>query len=312
LLVDDLLDVSRISHAKIAIKREPVAVSTFVRTAVEANLVLLENAQQELKVILPEQELWIDGDEARLAQIVGNLLHNASKFTHAGGRVEFSAFADGDEVVLRISDTGIGIAANRLEYIFGMFAQAEHAEDKGREGLGIGLSLVKTLVELHGGTVIAGSAGSGKGSAFEVRLPGYRQLPATAPQVPAAEPSPAAMAGKKILVVDDVADGADTLSELLQMMGHEVRTAYSGKQAIEAAGEFIPDAVFLDIGLQDMSGYEVAATLRGMEHVRHSYLIALTGFGQEQDRLQAFAAGFDEHIVKPVDFEVISNLTFEH
>ena len=303
-LVDDLLDVSRISLGKISLQWESVSLASVIRSALETSSHSIEARGHAIDIDLPKEELWVCGDAVRLSQIVANLLLNAAKFTAPGGRIAISAARDGDNVRIRLSDNGIGIDAASIDSIFGLFAQSGHSPDRVQDGLGIGLSLVRTLVELHGGQVSVSSPGVGLGSTFEVHLP----LDANVP-LPAAAPAPAADgSSQRILVVDDNSDAADTLAELLEMYGHTVRTAYTGAQATERTLEFKPDIVFLDIGLPDMSGYEVAVKLRQLPIPQQFLLVALTGYGQEHDRQSALAAGFNEHFAKPVDFGKLAAL----
>ena len=305
-LVDDLLDVSRISLGKISLQWDSVSLASVIRSAVETSSHSIEARGHALDVTLPKQELWVCGDAVRLSQIVANLLLNAAKFTAPGGRIAIAAERAGDNVHIRLSDNGIGIAAASIDSIFGLFAQSGHSPDRVQDGLGIGLSLVRTLVELHGGQVSVSSPGVGLGSTFEVSLP----LDANVPLSAAAPAPPASPAGssQRILVVDDNCDAADTLAELLEMYGHTVRTAYTGAQAAERTLEFKPDIVFLDIGLPDMNGYEVAVKLRQLPIPQQFLLVALTGYGQEHDRQAALAAGFNEHFAKPVDFGKLAML----
>ena len=303
-LVDDLLDVSRISQGKISLQWESVSLASVIRSALETSSHSIEARGHALDVNLPQEELWVCGDAVRLSQIVANLLLNAAKFTAPGGRIAIGAARDGDNVRIRLADNGIGIAATSIDSIFGLFAQSGHSPDRVQDGLGIGLSLVRTLVELHGGQVSVSSPGVGLGSTFEVRLPLVANvpMPATVPETAVAGSS------QRILVVDDNRDAADTLAELLEMYGHAVRTAYTGAQAAERTLEFKPDIVFLDIGLPDMSGYEVAVKLRQLPIPQQFLLVALTGYGQEHDRQSALAAGFNEHFAKPVDFGKLAAL----
>ena len=305
-LVDDLLDVSRISQGKISLQWESVSLASVMRSALETSSHSVEARGHALDVHLPQEELWVCGDAVRLSQIVANLLLNAAKFTAPGGRIAISAAREGDNVRIRLCDNGIGIAAASIDSIFGLFAQSGHSPDRVQDGLGIGLSLVRTLVELHGGQVSVSSPGVGLGSTFEVSLP----LDANVPLSAAAPAPPASPAGssQRILVVDDNCDAADTLAELLEMYGHTVRTAYTGAQAAERTLEFKPDIVFLDIGLPDMNGYEVAVKLRQLPIPQQFLLVALTGYGQEHDRQAALAAGFNEHFAKPVDFGKLAML----
>lgn len=303
-LVDDLLDVSRISQGKISLQWERISLATFIGGALETSSHSIEARGHALAVDLPAEDLWVCGDAVRLSQIVANLLLNAAKFTAPGGRIAIRAAREGDNVRIGLSDNGIGIAAASIDSIFGLFEQSGHSPDRVQDGLGIGLSLVRNLVDLHGGQVGVHSAGVGLGSTFEIVLPLDTNVPP-----PADEPAaPVAGATRRILVVDDNRDAADTLAELLEIDGHAVRTAYTGTEAIARTFEFKPDIVFLDIGLPDLNGYEVAVKLRQLPMPQEFLLIALTGYGQEHDRRAALAAGFNEHFAKPVDFDKLATL----
>jgi len=298
-LVEDLLDVARISQGKIVLHQERVELKTFINSARESVSHIAQSRNQQVDVRMPAHEVWLKGDHVRLAQIVGNLLHNAVKFTPPGGTVTLSADVEGEEIVIRVADNGIGIDTSKLETIFDMFAQDGYTADRVQDGLGIGLSLVRTLVSLHNGSVHASSDGVTKGSMFEVRLPIMAFERAEDERV--ADPEDIA-APARVLVVDDNADAADMLAELLGIDGHSVVTAYNGEQALARAAETTPDFVFLDIGLPDMSGYQVAERMRKVPGMEDAVLIALTGYGQTRDRELAMEAGFDEHMVKPIDF----------
>jgi signal transduction histidine kinase len=303
-LVDDLLDVSRISQGKITLRRSPVELSAVLRAAVETSQPNINNRHHQLDVQFPQGEAWLDGDSVRLAQVIGNLLNNAAKFTPPGGRITLSASCVDSHAVIRVQDNGIGIAPEHVSSIFNLFSQAGHAPDRVQDGLGIGLSLVRTLVHLHGGSVSAQSGGTGMGSAFEVTLP------ITKSSAPACEPaeteSPPAPAPYRILVVDDSVDAAEIVGQLLEHAGHAVHIAHNGASAIAAALQVQPDLVFLDIGLPDMSGGEVAARMRELPALQNIALVALTGYGQHKDRESAMAAGFNHHLTKPVSLETLS------
>ncbi len=307
-LVDDLLDVARISQGKITIHEERVELKSILDTASESVAHVVQTRSHQFSVTLPDQQEWIRGDHVRLAQIVGNLLHNAVKFTAPGGSIGLDARVDGEQVVIRVSDSGIGIDPSKFQHIFDMFAQDGFAADRVQDGLGIGLALVRKLVSLHGGTVSAASEGVGKGSTFEVRLPVDTSVQAAqGPALAAAQPSAAA----RILVVDDNVDAADLLAELLKIDGHDTAVAYNGAAALAKAADFQPAFVFLDIGLPDMTGYQVAEKLRGLAGLDKVVLIALTGYGQERDRDLALGAGFNEHVVKPIDMAKLSSLNLK-
>lgn len=303
-LVDDLLDVSRISNGKIVLRVEDVELKELVVTALESSTHFVESRGHSLSITLPQEDIWIRGDHVRLAQILTNLLLNAAKFTPPGGAITLTAEAVEDTLTLRVTDTGIGIASENTEVIFELFKQSEHINERVSEGLGIGLSLVRALVELHGGTVKAFSAGIGKGSTFEITVPCHRQFSAATSSADA----PEVLTAKRVLVVDDNIDAAQTLSQLLSLVGHEVEVAYSGSQAIDITQSFLPEVVFLDIGLPDISGYDVARSLRALPEIPAFTMVALTGYGQEKDRQDALAAGFDEHFTKPLDFNKLGLL----
>ncbi|HEY0491149.1 MAG TPA: response regulator [Telluria sp.] len=304
-LVDDLLDVARISQGKITLHQERVELKSAIANARESVASIIESRHHTLSVSVPEHEVWIKGDHVRMCQIIGNLLHNAAKFTPPGGAVKLELLVEGDEAVVRVSDNGIGLESANIDFIFGLFAQDGHAEDRVQDGLGIGLSLVRSLVALHDGTVTATSPGLGKGSVFEVRLPAF---PYDRSNDEKALDPQQGTAATRILVVDDNADAANTLAELLGIDGHDVVTAYSGTEALERAAQFLPRFVFLDIGLPDMTGYEVASRMRKLQGMDTAVLIALTGYGQARDRELAMDAGFDEHVVKPIDFAKVTSL----
>jgi CheY-like chemotaxis protein len=302
--VDDLLDVSRISSGKIELRPEDCEVIAVVNQAVEAIRPLCTSRGHELVVKVPAEPLHIHGDPSRLTQVVGNLLTNACKFTEERGRISLRVEREGDQAVIRVSDNGIGIAARELPRIFEIFAQVDRTLDSTSEGLGLGLTLVKKLVELHGGSVEARSEGLGRGSEFVVRLP--LQSGARAPKAPR-EPSIAtktAAKARRILVVDDNRDVASSLAVVLELMGHQVETVNDGLAAIEKAVAFHPDVILLDIGMPGLNGYEVARRIReqGQEGL---VLVALTGWGQEEDRRLSHEAGFDVHLVKPVDMDAL-------
>ncbi|GGY49857.1 response regulator [Pseudoduganella albidiflava] len=306
-LVDDLLDVSRISQGKIALRRAEVELCGLLKAAAETAEPNIAVRQHVLTVKLPDHDIWVDGDSVRLTQVVGNLLNNAAKFTAPGGHITLAACLEGGEAVIRVTDNGIGISPEQAETIFDLFAQAGHSPDRVQDGLGIGLSLVRTLVNLHGGSVNVHSGGEGHGSTFEVRLPTQARTPPADDTDCLPDAAPARPADvHRILVVDDNVDSAEIVAALLQFAGHEVHMAHDGASAIEAALRLRPDVVFLDIGLPDMSGVDVAAALRGYPELEKTALIALTGYGQEKDRMGAMAAGFNHHLTKPVNMETLN------
>lgn len=303
-LVDDLMDVSRVSRGKVDLKKEKVSIQGVLAAAVEGSRPFVEATKNRLEVVQPDELLYVDGDHIRLAQVVGNLLNNAAKYTPAGGTIALSADVEGGEVVIRVRDTGVGIARAMLPKVFDLFSQADTSISQAQGGLGIGLSLVKKLVELHGGSVTAESPGIGQGSTFTVRLPLLLQSTLTSDSAgeSAVKPEPAR---HRILVVDDNVDAAEALATLLRYSEHEVETAYSGADGLTAVRESHPDIVFLDLGLPDISGYDVAKTLRDEEYRQDVVIIALTGWGSDEDRRQSRMAGFDFHLVKPVNVEAV-------
>ena len=301
-LVDDLLDISRITHNRIELRRSRVEVASAIHQAVEGARPLAEEAGHRIEVRLPRESIYVNADPVRLAQIVGNLLNNSCKYTPAGGRISVTAERDGNEAVITVADTGIGIPPANLSSIFEMFAQIDGSIERSRGGLGIGLTLVKRLVEMHGGSIEARSEGEGQGSEFIVRMPAI--IEAAAAATIAAAPQRTAN-NYRILVVDDNEDAATSLATLLQMTGHESFTAFDGPAALEAMERHRPDAVLLDIGLPGLSGYEVCRRARAQPWGSDMTLIALTGWGQEEDRQKTQDAGFDGHLVKPVEYAAL-------
>ena len=299
-LVDDLLEVSRITSGRVQLRQERVSVGGIVERAVETAQPLIAQRRHDLKVSLPPEPIFLQADAARLEQVLVNLLTNAAKYTDEGGRIWLSVEQEGNAAVLRVRDTGIGIAPELLPRIFDLFTQAERSIDRSQGGLGIGLCLVERLVELHGGSVQAHSV-LGQGSEFVVRLPLMLTAPPASP-APAIEAAQSPAKGCRVLVVDDNVDAAQSLAVLLEMTGHEVRLAYDGPSALEAAIAWRPDAVLLDIGLPGITGYEVAERIRREATLKNTVLVALTGYGQESDRQHSQEAGFDHHLVKPADF----------
>ena len=306
-LVDDLLDVSRISRGKIALRPERIELTRIIDQAVEASRAQYRSMDQELTVSLPSAPVYLNADPTRLAQIVGNLLNNAHKFTDVGGRISVTVEREGAEVAIRVKDTGVGIAAEHLAGIFEMFTQVESSLERSRSGLGIGLTLVKTLVEMHGGSVEAHSEGPGRGSEFVVRLPVLDAPESLSPAAPHhLEASP--VARRRVLIVDDNKDAAEWLAMFLSLSGHETHVALDGDQAVKAAERLLPDAILLDIGLPRVDGYEVCRRIRRQPWGRDLVIVALTGWGQEEDRQKSREAGFNTHLVKPVDDQVILDL----
>jgi PAS domain S-box-containing protein len=307
-LVDDLLDVSRVAQGKVTLDKKPLELAAVVAKAVEATGPLYARQGHELQVAIPAEGLPLEGDEVRLTQVIGNLLANAGHYTPAGGRVDVTAGREGDDVVLRVRDNGRGIDAELLPHVFDLFVQGARGPDRAEGGLGLGLSVAKTLTTLHGGTISAESDGPGRGSAFTVRLPAARRASVTAsPPAPAPEHLPS-ITGQRVLVVDDNRDAADMISRVVSYGGHDVRVAGNAAQALSVAEAFRPHVAILDIGLPVMDGYKLARELRARLGEAAPLLIALTGYGQEEDLRRSQEAGFAFHLVKPVDAARLTQL----
>jgi signal transduction histidine kinase/DNA-binding response OmpR family regulator len=307
-LVDDLLDISRITRGQIRLQTEPVDAAAIVSRAVEVSKPLLDARRQTLTVAMPpEGSLWVNGDPVRLAQVLTNLLNNAAKYTREHGCVCITAGCEGQQAVFRICDTGIGIPQEMLATIFNLFAQVDRSLARSQGGLGIGLTLVKHLVELHGGTVQAISAGANRGSEFVVRLPSLSDGPTrSALSHNAGETRPAP--SRRVLLVDDHVDAATSLAKLLRLRGHDVRLAHDGPAALQAAADFRPEIVLLDIGLPEMDGFEVARRLRTEMGLNELVVAALTGYGRDEDRQRSQLAGIDVHLVKPINLDILQAL----
>jgi PAS domain S-box-containing protein len=307
-LLDDLLDVARITQGKLDLKKQHITLNSVVDSAVEASRPLLDSKSHRFTVTLPSEPVMLDGDLLRLSQVLSNLLTNAAKYTDAGGDIALSGRLEGIGLTLSVKDNGIGIPAESLNGIFAMFSQLEGAAARSEGGLGIGLALVQGLIELHGGTVEAKSEGLGHGSEFIVKLPIASTDSASTPTDHAAAPNPRT---RRILVADDNQDAANSLAMILEMDGHEVRVAHDGRAALSVAQTFRPDTVLLDIGMPQLNGYEVARALRQEPWGAGITLIALTGWGQESDRQKAIDAGFDRHLTKPIDPGALESLLAE-
>ena len=307
-LIDDLLDVSRIGQNKIELRRAPVTLADVVSTAVETSRPLIEAAGHDLRVSIPLDHVHLDADLTRLAQVLSNLLTNSAKYTERGGRIWLTAEKSGGEVALSVRDTGIGIPAADLPRIFDLFSQVDRSIERSSGGLGIGLALVKALVEMHGGTVTAESPGPGEGSVFTVRLPVASPAPEPPPEDPTPDDRPAAKVGRRILVVDDHKDSARSMARMLSLTGHEVRTAHDGVEALQAADEFRPEVVLMDVGMPRLNGYEATRRIRERPWGRSPVIIALTGWGQDGDRVLSKESGCDGHLVKPVDLNDLDKL----
>ncbi|WP_338763947.1 ATP-binding protein [Massilia sp. METH4] len=302
-LVDDLMEVSRITQGRMQLSRAPVELAALVHGAAHDLAPLMQAARHTLHVSTAEPPVLVDGDATRLAQVVLNLLTNAAKYTPEGGEIELHLACTPGEAEIRVRDNGIGIQAEALPTVFDMFSQLEPALERSRGGLGIGLALVRGIVELHGGTVAAASEGPGRGSEFTVRLP--LAASAACPASETVEPVPAV---SRVLVVDDNEDAADMLTMALEMFGCVTRTVHTAADALAAVREFAPDVALLDIGLPDINGYELARQVRAMPGGAGITLVAVTGWGQQKDREQAVAAGFDHHLTKPLDIGVLRQL----
>jgi PAS domain S-box-containing protein len=311
-LVDDLLDVSRVSRGKIELRRDNVELAAVLRNAMETSQPLMIERGHELIARLPRDKIVVYADMTRLSQVFWNLLNNAAKYTEVGGRIELDvAMIDGN-VSVTVRDNGIGIPAEMHARVFDIFTQVDRSLEKAQGGLGIGLSIARRLVEMHGGRVTVQSEGHGKGSAFTVTLPAA-VVPSGAeiPSGSAAAAGVTPMACRRILIADDNTDSATTLSIMLEMLGNEVRVAHDGEQAVRAAQEFLPDAILLDIGMPKMNGYDACSKLRTLPETASAYMVALTGWGQEEDKNRAKAAGFDHHMVKPVEPALLEKLIAE-
>ncbi len=314
-LLDDLLDVSRITRGKLELRRERVALQSLVAAAVEMARSDIDARQHALVLRLPEPDLWLDVDPVRISQVLTNLLTNAAKYTDCRGEIRLVARLEGEECVLVVADNGVGLAEEALGRVFTAFAQQQPVLDRSEGGLGIGLSLVKGLVELHGGSIAAYSEGPGRGSEFVVRLPVARPAPVSAPSplrgdgihaVPADVGTP-----RRVLIADDNVDAAESLAILLRLAGHRVLVAHDGLDALRLAARDRPDVVVLDIGMPGLNGYEVARSLRREDWGRALRLIAVTGWGQDEDKRRATAAGFDSHLTKPFEPEILEALVGE-
>ena len=308
-LVDDLLDVSRITRGNINLSREAVSVTTIVARAIETIAPLIAEQRHELTVEVGEEALEVEGDLTRLTQVLGNLLNNAAKYTDPGGNISVSALRVSTDVEIRVRDNGIGIPPELLPRLFQLFTQVDGAAHRAQGGLGIGLALVRQLIQMHGGSVTAYSQGPGHGSEFLIRLPlrvrAYRDSATASANMP---PAVSERRGHRILLADDNRDALDSLATLLQCDGHEVHTAADGAEALEVAAACHPDVVLLDIGMPKLDGYEVARRIRAEPWGKSAVLIALTGWGQDEDRRRSREVGFDSHLVKPLDPEALSTL----
>ena len=304
-LIDDLLDASRISRGKIELRRVLIDVAPILESAALTVRALVDERKHTLDLRVDRENLWVHADPTRLEQVVVNLLNNAAKYSENAGKIELEGRVEGDHVVIQVTDQGIGIPPDKLPRMFEMFAQGDRSLARSEGGLGIGLTVVKKLVELHGGTINARSEGTGQGSEFTVRLATAPRPSETAPVTPTAPATPTEPRLIRILVVDDNVDTARGMARLLKLLGHDVATAHSGPEAIEAARRHRPEVVLLDIGLPGMSGYEVAARLRQEDSCQGAFIIAVSGYGQDDDRRRSREAGFDHHLIKPLDHDAL-------
>jgi len=305
-LIDDLLDVSRVSRGKIELRKERMMVQEAVRAAVEASNPLIDASSHRLVLAMPETPVWVEGDMTRLAQVVSNLVNNAAKYTPEGGDIRIAVTPRGKTVDIAVSDNGLGIEAAMLPRVFDLFTQVDQHLGHAQGGLGIGLALVRKLVEMHGGAVRADSAGPGKGSTFTVTLP--MALPPKSVAAETAAKAEPATQPLDVLVVDDNVDSAQTTRWMLELIGHHADVANDGREAIQSAEKQPPDVILLDIGMPEMDGYEVCRELRNKAGLKDTVIVAQTGWGQESDRLRAFEAGFDHHITKPVSLDMLNRL----
>ncbi len=307
-LVDDLLDVARITRGKIQLRMEEVDLARVLVRAGDAVRPMIEDRRHEFRVAIEPGPLLASGDPTRLEQVFTNLLTNAAKYTDPGGRIDMIAGREGDSLAVRIEDNGVGISSEMLSRVFDLFAQVDHSLDRSQGGLGIGLTISQRLVKLHGGTIEAASEGTGHGSVFTIRIP---SLAYQSPEVIAPSPGPGFVgprAGAKVLVVDDNLATATALADLLRLSGFEVQAAHDGFGAIAAAQAHRPEVVLLDIGLPGIDGYQVVRRLRQEDGVRHARIIAITGYGEDQAKRRSLEAGFDHHLVKPVDYDTLLGL----
>jgi CheY-like chemotaxis protein/two-component sensor histidine kinase len=306
-LIDDLLDVSRVTRGQVELDEAALDMRDIVAVAVEQTMPLVRARHQQLDVDVPAQSMPVMGDAKRLVQVLANLLNNAAKYTQERGRLRLAAAVRDGEVIVDVVDNGIGMAPELAARAFDLFAQAERTSDRASGGLGLGLALVRSLVELHGGTVMCESTGSGQGSRFTVILPRL-EAPAT-PALPRDEAPAAAQEGSLfVMVVDDNVDAAETLALLLEALGHRVSVEHDPERALERARTEAPPVCLLDIGLPGMDGYELARRLRAQPATAHALLVAITGYGQDSDRRRAAEAGFDRHLVKPIDLDTLQDV----
>jgi len=308
-IVDDLLDVARINQGRVPLKRSRLPLARILKQSVDGAQAVMVERRHALALTLPEEAIVLNADPERLEQVFGNLLSNAAKYTHPGGTITVTAKREADVAVISVQDNGIGIAQDLLPRMFDLFRQGERALDRAQGGLGIGLTLVRSIVQLHGGNVEAKSGGVGTGSEFIVRLPALPSVIGAETTEPSLAPqSRARHLAARVLMVEDNPDSAESFVMILELLGHHVRLVHDGSQALEAAHSNVPDVMLIDIGLPGMDGYEVAAAVRNDPALKHLVLVAITGYGREEDKHRAMAAGFDYHLVKPIDLGILQEL----
>jgi CheY-like chemotaxis protein/two-component sensor histidine kinase len=301
--VDDLLDVSRITQGRVELQRRALEIGSVVNQAIETVEPLFQARQHEVSIISSYRSLHVNGDMARLVQCVVNILTNAAKYTDAGGKIWVETRADEDDVVITVADSGAGIPPELLPRVFDLFVQGERTLDRSLGGLGVGLSVARRLIEMHGGRLTAASPGLGQGATFEIRLPRLERPPESTARGDRTMPAP-----KRILIVDDNADSANSLAQVLGLDGHVAEPVYSGREALQRVTEFKPQVVLLDLGLPEMDGYEVARRLRARPELADIRIVALTGYGQLEDLRRTREVGFDEHLTKPLDFGALARM----
>jgi signal transduction histidine kinase len=308
-LIDDLMDLSRISRGKIDLRRNKVDVGSILRNALETSKPLIEQSEHSLTLNLPSEPLFVEADLIRMAQVFANLLNNAAKYTPPKGEIEMSVESNGREAIIQVRDNGIGIPEHMLSKVFDMFTQIDRTEDgPSPGGLGIGLSIVKRLVEMHGGQIEVRSQGYGLGSQFIVRLPLMQQVSKSKPAVITDQSINGTTAGRRILIVDDHEDSLSSLATMLSILGNNVRTARDGVTALQTAEDFRPEIVFLDIGMPRLNGYDACREIRKRNWANQTVIVALTGWGQDEDKERSTEAGFNHHLVKPIEFEALEKI----
>jgi CheY-like chemotaxis protein/two-component sensor histidine kinase len=307
-LLNDLLDISRVTQGKIELRLEKIALGDIINMALESIAPLRENKEQSITIDIPANPIWLNADKTRMTQIFTNLLNNAVKYTQQRGKIHVEALEDALGVCVKISDNGIGIPKEMQPHIFELFSQVDSSMERAQGGLGIGLTLVQNLVEMHGGSVTAQSEGKGKGSVFTVHLPLQSAIKEAQPETTAQPQTAPSDTSYRVLIVDDNEASAKTLGWTLEMLNHDIRLAHEGTKAIELAKSYKPDIILLDIGLPGMNGYEVCQAMRHLPGLEHCTIIAQTGWGQKEHMQRSQAAGFDFHLVKPIRLEMLQEV----